>query len=168
MVEAGILGPEDRLELIEGEILTMSPQNSPHFTGVQLVSEALREAFRSSDVVVRVQGPLALGEDSEPEPDVAVVEGAPRDFRDAHPRTALLLVEVADTSLAFDRGRKRRVYARAGFPEYWVLNLIGGTLEVYRDPEEDDYRSAATLGPGESVRALSAPGAEIAVDDLLP
>lgn len=168
MVEAGILGPEDRLELIEGEILTMSPQYSPRFTGIQLVSEGLREAFRPQAVVVRVQGPLALTEDSEPEPDVAVVAGAPRDYREAHPRTALLVVEVADSSLAFDRGRKLALYARAGIPEYWVLNLIDGVLGVYRDPAGEGYRSAVTLRPGESVLPLSAPGSEIAVDELLP
>lgn len=168
MVEAGIVGPEDRLELVEGEILTLSPQNSPHFTGIQLVTEALREAFRPLAVVVRTQGPLALLEDSEPEPDVAVVEGAPREFRDAHPRTALLVVEVADSSLAFDRGPKMRLYARAGIPEYWVLNLIEGKLEVYRDPAGDGYRSAVTLQPGDSVRPSSAAGSEIPVSDLVP
>lgn len=168
MVEAGILGPEDRLELIEGEILTMSPQKSPHYTGVQLVSEALREAFQPLAAVVRVQGPLAVAEDSEPEPDVAVVEGAPRDFRDGHPRSALLVVEVADTSLLFDRGRKKALYAQAGVPEYWLLNLIEGTLEVYREPVAGEYRSAVTLRPGDSVRPAAAPGPEIAVADLMP
>jgi Uma2 family endonuclease len=169
MVEAGIFGPGDRLELIEGEILTKSPQNSLHFTGIQLVTEALREAFRLLPVVVRVEGPLAITEDSEPEPDVAVVAGKSlREYRQAHPQTALLVVEVADSSLAFDRGRKRALYARAGIPEYWVLNLIDATLEVYREPEGDRYRSAVTLGPGDRVRPVAAPGSAIAVDDLLP
>lgn len=168
MVESGILGPDDRLELIEGEILTMSPQNSPHVTGVQLVSEGLREAFRGREVVVRVQAPLALGEDSEPEPDVAVVAGNPRDFRAAHPRTALLVVEVSDTSLAFDRGRKKILYGRAGVAEYWLLNLIEGTLEVYREPAGDGYRTVTILRPGDEVRPLSASGPALAVDDLVP
>jgi Uma2 family endonuclease len=169
MVDAGILGPEDRLELIEGEILTMAPQKSPHVTGVHLVSEVLREAFRGREAVVRSQAPLALDDESEPEPDVAVVEGRSlREFRGAHPRTALLIVEVADSSLAFDRGRKLALYARAGIPEYWVLNLIDGALEVYREPAGDRYRSATVLGSGDAVRPAAAPGAEILVGDLLP
>lgn len=168
MVAVGVLGPDDRLELIEGEILTMAPQNSPHVTGVQLVSERLREAFQGRGVVVRVQAPLAVGEDSEPEPDVAVVEGEARDFRAAHPRSALLVVEVSDTSLAFDRGRKKGLYARARIPEYWLLNLIQGTLEVYREPAGEDFRDAAILRPGDSVRPLWANGPAIPVDDLVP
>ena len=115
MVEAGILGPEDRLELIEGEILTMSPQNSPHVTGVHLVSEVLREAFRGLAVVLRAQAPLALAEDSEPEPDVAVVAGKSlREYRKAHPQTALLVVEVADSSLEPFARRTRANAARLG------------------------------------------------------
>ena len=174
MIEAGVLTPEDRVELIEGEILAMTPQGSAHATGVSLAQEALRAAF-GPRVYVRVQLPLALGSDSEPEPDVAVVAGSVRDYRDAHPQSALLVVEVADTTLAYDRDRKGSLYARAGVPEYWIVNLAESLVEVHRDPilmpQERfgwQYRSVDRFGPGDSIAPLSLPRARIAVADLLP
>jgi Uma2 family endonuclease len=167
MVEAGILGPEDRVELIEGEILTMSPQKSPHATGVQLAGDVLQEVF-GQGFVVRRQLPLALAADSEPEPDVAVVEGRPRDYRDAHPSTAILIVEVAETSLIYDRTIKKALYAAAGIPEYWIVNLTGGGLEVYREPLGSDYRSRLILRPDETVSPRVRPEARILAADLLP
>ena len=110
-VEAGVFGPDARLELIEGAILAMGPQGSEHFTGIELVVDALRAAF-GAGYRVRTQGPLAAGEDSEPEPDVAVVAGDARSYRDAHPSSALLVVEVSDHSLHRDRTVKQRLYAR--------------------------------------------------------
>jgi Uma2 family endonuclease len=167
MVEAGILGPEDRVELIEGEILSMSPQKSPHATGVQLAGDLLRALLRPG-FVVRNQLPLALATDSEPEPDVAVVEGSPRDYRDAHPSTALLIVEVAEASLAYDRTVKKALYAACGIPEYWIVNLIEGVLEVHREPVGDDFRSRESLRPGAEVSPRCRPEARIQVSDLLP
>lgn len=167
MVEAGILGPEDRVELVAGEILTMSPQNSPHATAVRLVENALRFAFPAGHDV-RAQLPLALSEDSEPEPDVMVVAGSPRDYRDAHPSTALLVVEIGDSTLSLDRGLKKSIYARAGIPEYWILNLLSGVLEVYREPRDGEYASASTLGPRDTICPLSSPAVTVLVADLLP
>ncbi len=118
MTEAGVFGPEDRLELLDGEIIDMPPQKSRHATAVTLVAEALRTIF-GPGATVRVQLPFCLDDRSEPEPDVAVVPGNPRDYRDAHPSRALLVCEVSDTTLAYDRGRKLAAYARAGIPEYW-------------------------------------------------
>jgi Uma2 family endonuclease len=166
--DAGIFGPEERLELIDGEIYTMSPHRGPHATGVTLAQTALLDVFRAG-WVVRVQLPLALGEPTEPEPDVAVVTGKPRDYRDRHPATAVLVVEVADTSLAFDRSTKQPVYAGAGIPEYWIVNLIDRVLEVYRDPDPsaEAYRSVARYAEDEAVSPLAAPGASVAVADLL-
>jgi Uma2 family endonuclease len=167
MVESGILGPEDRVELVGGAILTMSPQKSPHATAVQLASDALREAFRQG-FVVRSQLPLALSADSEPEPDVAVVPGSPRDFRDAHPSTALLIVEVADTSLGYDRDEKKILYAEGGIPEYWIVNLLDRRLEVYRGPAGGDFGIRRALGTEEWIAPLSRPEASIPVAELLP
>jgi hypothetical protein len=127
MTGAGVFGPEDRLELLDGEIIDMAPQKSRHATAVTLVGEALRTLFRSG-ATVRVQLPFSLDDRSEPEPDVAVVPGNPRDYRDAHPSRALLICEVSDTTLGYDRGRKLTAYARAGIPEYWILAFAISSL----------------------------------------
>ena len=115
-----------------------------------------------------MQLPLAADDYSEPEPDVAVVTGAIRDYRDAHPTSAVLIVEVSDDSLHQDRTVKQRLYARCGVPEYWILALPDTRLEVYRDPGEGGYRSVGVHGPGDSVAPRGRPEAEIVVDDLLP
>jgi len=174
MIEAGVLTPEDRVELIDGEILAMTPQGSAHATGVSLAQEALRTAL-GSHVYVRVQLPLAFGLDSEPEPDVAVVAGSVRDYRDAHPQSALLVVEVADATLPYDRDVKGSLYARAGVPEYWLVNLAEAVVEAHRDPMVMpqarfgwQYRTVDRFGPGDSIARLSFPHASIAVADLLP
>jgi len=166
MVEAGVFPPGSRLELIEGEIVDMTPQGSHHFTMVRLLEDVLRSAF-GPGFEVRTQGPLALDEGSEPEPDVAVVRGAPLDYLDAHPTTALLVVEVSDTSLGFDRLRKKRLYARNGIAEYWILDVNSRRLEVYRDPRGDDYAAKVTLGPEDRISPLASEGAEISVSALL-
>lgn len=167
MAEAGIFESDLRLELIEGEIVEMTPQSTRHFTAVRLIEEALRAAF-GAGYDVRTQGPLAVDEQSEPEPDLAVVSGAPRDYRDEHPRTALLVVEVAESSLCFDRIRKKRLYARSGIPEYWILDIKGGRLEVHRHCQGDDYAEKQTLGSGDTLSLLAATNARVAVADLLP
>lgn len=174
MVERGIFGPEEQVELLDGELFTMTPQNSAHATAVLLVHDALRRNF-GSGFHVRTQLPLAVDPLSQPEPDVVVVPGSPRDYRDAHPSTALLVVEVADTTLAHDRDRKGSLYARAGIAEYWVVNLIDRVLEVYRDPAPSHaahygwaYRTALHLNPPDPVSSLAAPQAEITVSEFLP
>lgn len=166
MIEAGVLGEEDRVELIEGEIVSMSPQGSRHAGTVSLVEEALRTAF-PEEVLIRIQMPLALGSASEPEPDIAVVEGRPRDFMETHPTTALLVVEVAETSIRFDRTRKQSLYAQHEIKEYWLVDLGAEHLEVYRHPSESQYEEKTTLHRGETV--MPPEGKKpIAVTDLLP
>lgn len=172
MAEAGIFSPNERVELLGGEILLMTPQNSPHSVAIGLVEEALRRAF-GPDHWIRIQLPLIIDPDSEPEPDVAVVRGTPRDYLKAHPDTALLVVEVSDTTLVLDRDRKRAIYARAGIPEYWIVNLAERCLEVYRDPvtppgQPGLYRSSRQLNPSTTISPLAAPSASVAVADLLP
>jgi Uma2 family endonuclease len=162
-----IFQPEERVELIDGVIVDMSPQKSFHATAVCLVEEALR-SLMSRDFTLRVQMPLALDDSSEPEPDVAVVPGKARDYTLAHPTTAALVVEVADTSLALDRKTKQAVYARNGIAEYWVVNLQDHCLEVYRGPQGNQYQSRTVLRHGETVAPLASPERIIAVADLLP
>ncbi len=167
MVSSGLFHPEDKLELINGEIYDVSPQSSRHATAIRLAEEALRQAY-GSGFDVRVQLPAALDAGSEPEPDVAVVEGGPRDYLDAHPTTAMLTVEVSDTSLAFDRTAKQTTYARNGIPEYWIVNLIDGVVEVYRQPEGDGYAEVSKLSSAARISPLTRPDCSIAVRDLLP
>jgi Uma2 family endonuclease len=174
MIDTGVLTPEDRVELIDGDIVTVTPQKSRHATAVRLAETALRHAF-GEQFDVRSQLPLALDPASEPEPDVAVVAGSPRDYRDAHPSTALLIVEVADASLTFDRTTKAGLYARAGIADYWLLNLLDEILEVHRSPERSSdaplgWRYAAIEQHGRQDRIAPLARAErfIAVHDLLP
>ncbi len=167
MAAAGVFHPEARLQLIDGVIVDMTPQGSFHATAIGLVERALRTPF-ATGYYIRVQMPLALDDTSEPEPDIAVVTGSPRDDREAHPDTAVLVVEVADATLAFDRGRKKRLYARNAMPEYWIINLVEGHLEVYRDPQKDNFASKTALCPEQSVSPVAAPNSKILVADLLP
>ena len=166
-VEAGIFGAGDLIELIEGELLTMTPQGSRHAAVATRVAARLGQAF-GSGCHVRTQMPLAAGADSEPEPDVAIVDGSDFDYLEAHPATALLVVEVADDSLGRDRSVKQRLYARCGIPEYWIVALPVARLEVYRDPVDDGYRTVQSFGAGETVAPLARPAAAIFVADLLP
>ncbi len=169
MVAKGLFDPEAKVELVEGVVYDMAAQGSLHTTGVTLVLQALSRHFSGNpDIHIRVQMPLALGRDSEPEPDVAVVEGDARDYARSHPTTALLVVEVADQSLSHDRKRKLPLYARAGVPEAWILNLRERTLEVYREPSGGLYRSRTALVDEDTVSPLARPEAVISVADLLP
>ncbi len=172
--ELGVLGPDERVELIQGEIVEMPPQLSRHASGVRLAEDALRAAF-GAGFDVRAQLPLALGQFSEPEPDVAVVRGTILDFVTGHPTTAVLVVEVSETTLAFDREVKASLYAAAGIPEYWIANLVHRQLEIQRDPGPVPetrfgfgYRSHMIALPGEIVTTLAPASARLAVDDLLP
>ena len=174
LIEAGIFGPEDRVELLDGLLVAHEPQGGRHATVVGLVRVALEKAF-GSGYHVREEKPIALDERSEPEPDVAVVPGRRRDYLTAHPSRPVLVVEVAETSLALDRVRKGGLYARAGIPDYWVVNLISDVLEVYRQPgpgasgrEVCKYGSVRLLRRNAVVTPLAAPGARIRVRALLP
>lgn len=172
MAELGLFSQDDRVQLIEGDILTMTPQNSPHAAAIGKTQRALERLF-GPNVWVRVQMPLIVDPDSEPEPDLAVVPGAPADYRDEHPRNAMLVVEVSDSTLPLDRDRKRAIYARAGIPEYWIVNLVEHRLEIYRDPigsagQPARYQVSRKAAPTEVVSPLSVPHVSIAVTDLLP
>ena len=174
LVEAEFLGSEDRIELLGGHMIVKEPQQSPHATAIQLVQRALAVAF-GPGWSVRAQMPVALDDESEPEPDVCVVPGDPRDYRDAHPAQPVLIVEVALSRLRFDREDKGSLYARAQIADYWIVNIPARRLEVYRQPVPDGaavfgwrYGQALTLGAEARVSPLAAPAAAINVADLLP
>jgi Uma2 family endonuclease len=174
LAAAEVLGPEDRVELVGGAMLCKEPQDSLHAAAILLAHRILSNAFGPARLV-RVQMPVALDDESEPEPDLTVVPGAPRDYRDAHPTRPVLIVDVARSHLAFDRDHKGSLYARAGVGEYWIVNLLDRRLEVFCDPVRDAaaafgwrYGAALALGPHDHVAPLAATTASIAVADLLP
>ena len=174
LIDLGFLDEDEPIELLGGELVVKEPQATRHATSVSLVQQALQRAF-GSGWLVRAQLPIALDDDSEPEPDACVVPGVARHYRHDHPKRPVLVVEVADESLARDRGRKASVYARAGVADYWIVNLRGRVLEVYRRPIRSArasfgwrYGHVERFGPKAIVSPLAAPGARIPVADLLP
>ena len=174
LIELGVFKSEDRIELIGGELIVSEPESPEHYTAIRNSVRALEAAF-GPGWEVRQDGPIALDDDSEPEPDVAVVPGAPRDYRHAHPSRPVLTLEVSVSSLASDRERKASLYARAGLSDYWILNLIARVLEVHREPVPDAsapygwrYAHREVILPAGRISPLAAPAATITVADLLP
>jgi Uma2 family endonuclease len=173
MAETGILAPDERVELIEGDIIAMAPQRNLHAAAVTRASRACETAFGPGHWV-RVQMTLSLAEASMPDPDVAVLQGDIEDHPEDYPDTALLVIEVADTSLAYDRGPKASLYASAGIPEYWIVNLPERTLEVRHSPAAPEpgptarYESVTVHRTGEAVAPLARPDHPIPVSSLLP
>ncbi|HSF33147.1 MAG TPA: Uma2 family endonuclease [Candidatus Tectomicrobia bacterium] len=173
--ELGLFGPEERLELIEGEILVKEvPVNPPHATAQVRTAKALSRVF-TQGYTVRGQLPLALGRLSKPLPDIAVVVGSDDDYEEEHPTTAVLIVEIAETSLRLDRTYKVGLCARAGIPDYWILNLTERILEVYRQPIAmrgralgHGYASVTLYRETDTLSPLAAPEATLAIGDLLP
>ncbi len=162
-----------RVLLIEGEILETMTMDSPHATSLILATDALREAF-GAGYVVRAQLPLRLNENTDPEPDIAIVAGRARDYAQQHPTTALLIVEVSDSTLRFDQTKKASLYARAGIGDYWIVNLPEKRLEVHRAPVEKSdqafgwaYESVQLLDATARVAPLAAPESPVAVANLL-
>lgn len=162
-----------RVELIDGEVIEMPAQRDEHACAVRLGDYVLKKVFRKGFTVC-VQTPLDFGDVSQPEPDLAVVRGEPKRIR-AHPTTALLVVEVSDTTLMYDRGRKARLYASRGIRDYWIVNLVDRQLEVRRQPVADGrepfghgYASLTIFRPTDVVTPLARRRAKINVSDLLP
>lgn len=168
MAEAGILGEDDRVELIEGEIIRMSPIGREHAGCVKYLTNVLGQGIDAA-AIVAVQDPLVLGDHSEPEPDLMILRRRPDYYRSGHPTPAdvLLIVEVADTSLEYDRQVKVPLYARDGIPETWLLNLAQEHIVVYRDPGAEGYRSVRVARRGETISPLACPDLSLAVADVL-
>jgi MEMO1 family protein len=165
MARVGILKPDERVELLDGEIVPMNPIGSPHAWCVKRLIEAFAPLL--GRIRLSIQDPLVLDGHGEPEPDVVVLRPETPEDRHPGPADALLVIEVADTSIAVDRGRKRRMYARAGIAEYWIVDLAADRLEVYRDPLRARYRSAMLLGRDDAVSPLFAPDLIVRVATVL-
>lgn len=177
LAESGILAPHERVELIDGTIVPMSPQNLPHSTSVRLTNMVLTRLFRDTHVV-SCRAPLSLGDDCEPEPDFALITPAHMQEclrQGSQPTRPDLVIEISDHSLRYDRTEKASLYARAGIPEYWVLDLPSRRLEIRRDPgPESDaifghaYRLLKVVHEGELVAPAFAPDCGLSITDLLP
>jgi Uma2 family endonuclease len=165
-----ILGEDDPVELLRGILVQKMTKKPPHSACTEL-ARVLITALLPLGWHVRGQEPITFP-DSEPEPDGAVVRGHQRDYLGRHPVPAdvALIIEVSDTSLDVDQGTKKEIYASAGVPVYWIVNLVDHRLEVYTAPQGDDYASRTDLGPGDRVAVVIAGQAvgSIAVSDLLP
>jgi Uma2 family endonuclease len=163
MVESGALDGAD-VELLEGVLVAMSPQGSEHAGVVEVLAQLLRDAL-GARARVREEKPFAATDDSEPEPDIAVVP--PADPFAGHPDRAFLIVEVASTSLRKDRAAKCSVYARSGIPEYWVVNLVDRVVEIHSAPGALGYASTAIAHRGDSVTLVSFPDVRVELDRFL-
>ena len=168
MADAGILAPKDRVELIDGEIVEMAPIGSEHSGVTDCLTSLVARAVANGAVQVRVQGPLRLDAFNEPQPDLMLLRPRADFYRSGHPTAAdvLLLIEVADSSLAFDRGPKLDLYARHAVPEVWIVDLPGRLVEVCRGPGPDGYAERRRLTAG-MVAPRLVPGIEIDVAALL-
>jgi Uma2 family endonuclease len=173
LVELGLF-QRDPLELVGGQLIVAEPQSAYHASSVRRVDYAIRGALPPG-WIVSIQAPVSLDDESEPEPDLAVLRGKPGDYSAAHPTHPALVIEVAESSLAFDRRDKGSLYARAQLPEYWIVNLVERVLEVYRDPRPDPtasygwrYRSVESVTPPAVIVPVSLASVEIPVSDLLP
>ena len=169
MVEAGIIQEDERVELVEGEILLMPPMGHPHASGIMRHTRIFASLIVANRVTLLVQAPLPLGEHSAPEPDLALLKFREDDYAGgyASPEDTLLVIEVAESSLNYDMAIKSQVYGRAGIPEMWVLNLQGDCLERFTEPGDAGYAQHSTLRRGEKVTPLALPDVELAVEDLL-
>lgn len=165
MVEAGILREDDRVELIEGEIIEMAPIGSRHTACVSTLTELLVTTV-GSRARVWTQGAVRLSPRAKPQPDVALLRRRSYVSDEPGPEDVLLLVEVAESSLAYDRGVKLRLYARAGVPEVWIVDVGAGLVEVHRVPEGDAYREIQRLPPGATVAPALFPDAILRVNDI--
>jgi Uma2 family endonuclease len=169
LVARGQLRPTDRVELLEGVVVSMSPQNPPHAGTIGRVNRVL--VTRLGDrATVRVQLSFLAGAHNVPEPDFAVVPGSPSEYDTRHPDTAHLIIEVADTSLPSDRLSKSRIYAAAGVPQYWIVNLPGDCVETFEqpDPARARYERVQRLTRGQGLAIAAFPDIVLAVDELLP
>jgi Uma2 family endonuclease len=170
MGAAGIFPPEARIELIEGELLTMAPIDVPHMWAVSALTRALLASPLGERVFLFPQQPVILSDLSEPQPDIALARGPADRYRKvkARPADLVLLIEVSDSTLAFDRRRKGPLYARCGVMEYWIVNVNARRLEVFRDPVGGEYAHTAVLEPGTPVRLAAFPDIEFDWSIALP
>lgn len=168
MAEAGILTDGHRVELIDGDIIDMAAIGSPHAEVTNRLARLFARALRDEAALVNIQSPLRLDAYNEPEPDLMILRPRAGGYRTSHPTAGdvLLLVEVSETSLAYDRATKLPLYAKFGVPEVWIVDLVGGAVEIYREPKDGAYVSRERLANGPLSPAL-VPGVTIEVSGLL-
>ena len=167
--EIGIFNPEERVELIEGNIIKISAKGTGHACATRRTASLLHNLVGNQAAVYN-KSPIALDDNSEPEPDIAVVRIDPFDYATHHPTPSevYLIIEVADSSLTFDREIKAKIYARSGIADYWVLNVGSRQLHVFREPAENGYQSEVILGETASISPIEFPAFNIAIQAMLP
>lgn len=168
MGEAGIFSEDHRLELIHGEIVNMAPIDRRHAGCVDRLNDLFTARLRGQ-VIVRVQNPVQLGPDSEPQPDLALLRPRADFYSQAHPgpEDIFLVVEVVDTSVDYDRAVKVPLYAGSGVPEVWVVDLPAESVEVFREPTPAGYQQVRRIRRGEQVAPVAFPSVEFSADDLI-
>ncbi|MBX3170305.1 MAG: Uma2 family endonuclease [Candidatus Eremiobacteraeota bacterium] len=166
MGDAGIFAPGERVELLEGKIIAVSPQNPRHARRISRLTTLFVGLFGQTHEI-RVQLPLTLSKFSEPEPDFALVSFQASDDAWRHPVGADLVLEISDSTLSLDRNKKARIYAQAGIADYWILNMAKKRLEVRRAPGEEGYSNLTLLTPGQTISPLAFPDVNLQVADLL-
>lgn len=168
MAQAGILTEDDQVELIEGEVIQMSPIGSRHAACVKQLTAILYGLF-GQKLIISVQDPIFLDEFNEPQPDVALLRKREDFYAESHPTAAdvLVVIEVADTSVEYDRKRKLPLYARAGIAEIWLVNLPEERFELYTQPRDGEYQSVTVLRRGEVIDSQTVAGLSINVGDVL-
>jgi Uma2 family endonuclease len=168
MAEAGVLGEDDRVELVDGEIVDMAPIESPHLSCVVAMTHLLVESS-GGRWFVSVQNPVRLGEHDEPQPDLALLRGRPDPAAPAPPRPedVLVVIEVSDTTLSYDKNAKLPLYARVGIPEAWIADLNGHKVEVRHHPGPDGYRMSRSFDAGARIVSGAVEGLSVAVDEVL-
>ena len=167
--EMGFFHPEERVELFSGNIIKMSAKGTAHTSATRRTASVLRDLL-GNQAAIYTQDPIALDDNSEPEPDIAVVRIDPFDYATHHPTPSevYLIIEVADSSLTFDREIKAKIYARSGIADYWVLNVGDRQLHVFREPTENGYQSEVILAETASISPIEFPAFNIAIQALLP
>jgi Uma2 family endonuclease len=169
MLDAGILTESDRVELLNGQIIEMSPQRPPHTTATKRAYDYLKPLL-SGRADVRSQSPIILSSHSEPEPDIAVVAIDELEYSDRHPRPneIFLLIEVADSTLVRDLGEKEKAYSEANIQDYWVVDVRGRQVHIFRHPVNGTYQQKQLLGSGSSCSLLAFPDVDVSIKELLP
>lgn len=169
MADTGILKPDERVELIQGQIIPMSPKQPPHSAMTQWAAVNLRDAL-ADRALIRVQEPIRLSQLSEPEPDLAIVSPDPNDYSLRHPGPAdiLLIIEVSSSTLAYDPGPKSQLYAESQIPEYWILDIQNMQVLVFRDPEETYYRQIETVQLWQNLKMITFPEVSFLAEYLFP
>lgn len=169
MADMGILHPDERVELIEGQIITMAAKNPPHSAITKRTADMLRDRL-TGKADIRVQEPILISDRSEPEPDIAVVKIDPRDYIDKHPvpDDVFLLIEVADHTLSYDCNKKAALYARAGIPEYWVIDITNEKVIVFSELESKAYQQKSTKDKHSVLNLITFPDIYLELEKIFP